>query len=95
VSEPNTILSWPWEQVLEVYRLYGREIGTLAMRGDKLARRVVDAYQYAYDHPRDVAANRKVREMLDEYLKRDLRPAERSELGSRLGHIVDMPARVQ
>jgi len=86
------VLNWPWEHVQEVLRTYGPEIALLAARGDPLARKVRQRYQYAYDHPRDPQANLSLRDALNEYLQRDLRDAEKVELRSRFGHQLSEPA---
>lgn len=84
-----SVRDWPWAHVQEILRKYGQEIGRLARRGDPLAKKVVQRYQYAYDHPNDVDANRSLRDALDDYLQRDLRTAERADLGSRFGHLLE------
>lgn len=83
------VLAWPWEHVLEVLRVYGPDIGALATKGDALARRVRERYQYAYDHPNDLAANRSLREALNEYLQRDLTDHTRYELAGKYDHRID------
>lgn len=80
------VLTWPWANVLHVLRLYGPDIGKLAVRGDKLAAKLVSIYRYAYDHPNDANANRSLRACLNEYLQRDLVDRERAALGAQFGH---------
>lgn len=83
------ILTWPWPQVQELLRVYGPEIGALARKGDKLARQVLRSYQYAYEHPNDVEANRSLRAAIDDYLQRDLRVDGKRELASRYDHNIE------
>lgn len=67
-------------------RVLGPEIGRLAKRGDRLARQVIRRYHEASGNPADLAANRELRIAFEEYMNRDLRDAEKYELGSRFGH---------
>lgn len=84
------VRDWPWEHVRDVLRCYGPDIKRLAERGDKLAQRVIARYQYAYDHPADMAANLSLRDALNEYLLRDLTHSEQVDLASKYGHRLDM-----
>lgn len=83
------VINWPWEHVLEVLRIYGPDIGALAKKGDRLAVKVMQRYQYAYAHPNDIAANRSLRDALNEYLQRDLRDDTRYELAGKYDHRID------
>jgi len=88
-SGDRGVQNWPWAQVQELLRLYGPDIGRLAKQGDALARNVRQRYQYAHDHPNDLAANRALRAALNDYMQRDLRESEQRELTSRFGHRID------
>jgi len=83
------VRSWPWAHVQEVLRTYGAEIGRLAKLGDPLASKLMQRYQYAYDHPRDPDANLSLRDALEDYMQRELRMGERKELAVRFGHRLD------
>lgn len=80
------VRDWPWEHVREVLRVYGPDIGRLALNGDRLAIRVRARYQYAHDHPKDVQANLSLRDALNEYLQRELLNSERRDLAGKFGH---------
>lgn len=90
-NEPVRIRSMPWEDMRQMLRVLGPEIGRLAKRGDILARAVVLRYQYAADHPADLTANRELRIAFEEYVHRDLLDSERAELVSRYNHQVAEP----
>lgn len=75
-----------WEDMRRMLRVIGPEIGRLAKRGDRFARRVYERYVYAAEHPNDRKANRELRIAFEDYMLRDLTIAERAELMSRFGH---------
>jgi len=79
-------------------RAIGPEVGLLAKRGDRLAARVVASFQYAHDHPNELAALLNVRTAVEDYVNRGLRTAELYELAGKYGHRVDgedhLPTRV-
>lgn len=83
---PVRVRDMPWEEMQKLLRTIGPEIGRLALRGDRFAQAVLARYQYAFEHPTDKAANDELRTAVEDYVSRDLRDAERVELGSRFGH---------
>lgn len=85
-----SVKDMPWEDMRLMIRAMSQEIARLAARGDKQARAVVDAYRYAYDHPRDARANNNLRAAFADYMNRDLRVDERLILGSRYNHRTDL-----
>jgi hypothetical protein len=68
---------------------YGKDIGLLASRGDALAKKVMERYQYLHDHNTDNDARISFCDAFDEYLQRDLRPSERLWLAAQFGHMLD------
>lgn len=75
-----------WDDIMKLLRSIAPEIGRLSVRGDLTARQVMAHYQYAFDHPRDLEANKNLRAALEDYINRDLRTAEQIELGGKYGH---------
>ena len=83
---PVRIRDMAWDDFMKLLRTIASEIGRLSARGDPTARLVMEFYQYAFDHPRDVEANKNLRAAVEDYVNRDLRTAERIDLGSKYGH---------
>lgn len=64
-------------------------IDRLAIANDKLARRVITAYRYFYDHQSDEQAQLELKAAVKDYMIRDHLDGERKDLGSKFGHKVD------
>lgn len=91
-SSPGTsvrIRDMPPEAFGELLRSIGPEVGRLAKLGDPLAIAVMTRFMYAHNHTNDQKAILEVRIAVEDYINRDLRDAERFDLGSRYGHRVE------
>ncbi|HSV90877.1 MAG TPA: hypothetical protein VLH80_07240 [Nitrospiraceae bacterium] len=96
MTEPNPtgavrIRDMAWNEFMQLLRTLGPEIGKLMKNGDQLATTVMAYYRYAHDHPRDQKANLNLRTAVEDYINRDLRDAERLELGGKFGHRLPEP----
>jgi len=80
------IRDWPWEHVRKMFRVYGAQIQTLALRGEQLALQVRYRYQYFFDHPADLDAKNSLCDALEDYLKRDQRDVDKIDLANRFDH---------
>lgn len=85
------IRDMPWADVLKLLRSIGPEVGRLMQYGDPTAKMLMAYYIYAHSHPNDKKANLNVRAALEDYVSRDLRLAERTELGGKYGHRLPEP----
>lgn len=85
------IRDMPWDELIKLLRTIGPEVGRLMKNGDQTAKTLMAYYVYAYSHPRDVEANKNVRAALEDYINRDLRVAERIDLGGKYGHRLPEP----
>jgi hypothetical protein len=83
---PVRVRDMPWEDMMDVLRTIGPEVMRLAKRGDRFAMRVLERYQFGFEHPTDSQANFELRTAVEDYVSRDLRPGERFDLASKYGH---------
>lgn len=86
---PIRIRDLPWDELRKLLRKEGPNIKILADRGDKFAQRVYRVYCEACVLPIDHPKNKELREAIDDYMNRDLRQHERTELEGKYGHRVD------
>jgi hypothetical protein len=91
IAGPIRIRDLPWEELRKLLRKEGPNIRLLADRGDKFAKKVYDVYLEACRLPIEHPKNLELRIAIDDYMNRDLRQHERTELEGKFGHRVDLP----
>lgn len=78
-----------FQQCLQYLRCHGHQVGGLVKQGDKLAKRVYQAYREHHGDKLNVPKQNALIQLVNEYVGRDLHLTERSELQRRFGHKID------
>jgi hypothetical protein len=71
---------------LDWQRSNSEKINRLARLGDRLAKSLIQAYTYLYDHRLDPAAQENWLKICDDYARRELMATTRRILNDRYGH---------
>lgn len=88
-GDPVPIKDMPHDEFMKLLRKIGPDIGLLSARGDKFAQAVEKRYRDAHADPLNPIKRTELRIAVQDYMDRDLRIHERTELGSKYGHYVD------
>jgi hypothetical protein len=74
------------KETLEWQRHNSERINRLAKLGDALAKRLIEAYRFLYDHRLDPRAQEDWLKVCDDYARRELTQTTRRILQDRYGH---------